>query len=498
CATRAAHVGEPNAARQYTHEAMQLSLLDGCLGPGSPAVDIVRTLPGLAHAGIGPRACQAEMAAHDADFSRRWARAIAGRTAGGPAPPCVACLFHAVFPQELQQLRAMGRTFARHCCWSEAYVAAEATVKDQDGLPYDLDEVAGIGVVNLRGVFPDMEPDGEFAGGWGNQSQALDKTFFGNTIQKDLHMFLFNAEVRMDQADVFCRFDLDSVFIIENLLAYIVADNISRNDVVYLGLPLERGKDTFGEYPSGAAGVCLTQAALKVLAGYLQARADDRRKYPPGYMKQRDAELSEIQRQGEYPAEFFYSLSCDFFLGHWDDVVLGSCFRSVGIACHGGCRDRFGRALFSYGTLPVPLHNPRRVPTNRSYASRPEAYFKTVRAHWSAEGFLHHYLACEPVHLASSPSWWVVPHVVSFGGAPLNSYRNLSWFRRCLLSHLWAEAQGALGLEVRQGGRPLARRGVPAVRRGHRRPPGAALGVAGSLGGSRGPPGPWAGLGVRP
>merc|ERR1712003_198942 len=76
--------------------------------------------------------------------------------------PRVACLFPVVLPQELNRLRTMGKTFARHCSLAKAFAAPTATALEA------LQRMTfSIRVVSLasNGDF-DMAPDGEFESGW--------------------------------------------------------------------------------------------------------------------------------------------------------------------------------------------------------------------------------------------------------------------------------------------------------------------------------------------
>merc|ERR1712187_30761 len=119
----------------------------------------------------------------------------------------------------------------------------------------------------------------------------------------------------------FCRTDLDSAFIAENLLGFTTAVKLLPQDRVYIGLQTYWLKYRFGVYPNGGAGICLTRGSVQALVESLRSA---------GVLNRR---LQHVQ-----PGR------CELQAGFNDDVPLTQCLRLANVSAHPALEDALGRA----------------------------------------------------------------------------------------------------------------------------------------------------------
>merc|ERR1712134_42321 len=95
------------------------------------------------------------------------------------------------------------------------------------------------------------------ASGWASKQ----KVFRGNLIVKAMAMLYVTSELFVNEADIFCRLDLDTAFIGENLQAFARVTGLDPNESHYMGVLQYFWKYTHGVFPDGGAGICLTRKA---------------------------------------------------------------------------------------------------------------------------------------------------------------------------------------------------------------------------------------------
>merc|ERR1719384_1146847 len=118
-----------------------------------------------------------------------------------------------------------------------------------------------------------MIPDREVKGDWRSAGDKKEgATVVGNLIQKTMYMFLWTAKFHLNSAEVFCRLDLDTLFIAENMQAYLRVHNIPGDEPFYFGVLLTFWRNIFQDFPDGGAGICLTRGALQRLSQYLMPK----------------------------------------------------------------------------------------------------------------------------------------------------------------------------------------------------------------------------------
>ena len=251
----------------------------------------------------------------------------------------VFCMFPAVYPADEARMEQVGRTFALHCDYGGFFVADPAL---SDQMLWKLGQEHGVKVpvVNLASHAEFFPPDEQMfrmgsseEGGVSSEEAARKKVAEGNTIVKVLAMFNYVGTTMLDTADIFCKVDLDTAIVPENLDAWARASGLDPEDMFWIGSPVYWRKYSNGVYPDGGAGLCVTRGALKVLAAHIRAmpwglRADEAHRH------------------------------CHYQAGHYEDVVLGHCLRLLNITAHPAVEDALGRAYASHGPLPCREHLP--------------------------------------------------------------------------------------------------------------------------------------------
>lgn len=270
----------------YVDDFLALVLHQGCLLPGSLAVPLLRNLTGTTARGRqcvangclfgGQPGCQQDIAAHDMEFERlatevSAGEALAGAPEGGGRPPGprVSCLLLVRLPNEEEALRRLAGTVLQQCAWAKAFVASEGSAAAGAVLARG---IPGIGLVNLKAwqeaAGHALEPDKEHAGSWrGAPLGAKSEVLEGNTIQKALYALLSVGIFLIEEADVFCKFDVDTLFLVENLQAYLRVHSIAPEAVFYFGKEQSFWRYSgVGDFPDGGAGPlrsCTASAAAR-------------------------------------------------------------------------------------------------------------------------------------------------------------------------------------------------------------------------------------------
>lgn len=328
-------------------------------------------------------------------------------------PSRTLCLFPAAWPKEQQRVEVVGRTFARHCSGSIFFVAANPEVERRK-MWHLMDVHGGHRVVNVLAHFgtqvigPDHDTGVEATDERSRQLLAIR----GNLISKILLMFLLVEEQFLEEADAFCRVDLDSAFVADNLRAFLRAFRVMPEDNYYIGLQSYWLKYRFGVYADGGAGVCLTRAAVEALAAFIRAEGA-----PEHGLVEPQPGLCRLQP------------------GFNDDVVLAQCMRGANVSEHPQIEDHLGRAYASRVPLPCRQHlgstadswpagaSGGRSRKNVLAAMSLKAARKMSRSQASAWlPQLHRFTACEPRELALMGSdYWLSPFAFGFHG-----YKDLS------------------------------------------------------------------------
>jgi len=237
-----------------------------------------------------------------------------------------------------------------------------------------------------------------------------------NLVAKVLLMFLFLAgdESLLSEADLFCRLDLDSAFIPENLRAFARAVGLEAQDKYYIGALQYWLKYRLGIYPSGGAGICLTRGAVKAFGQLLSTSQDG------GGRFQRVVHAQPNR--------------CVLQAGFHDDVVLGQCLRLANVTAHPALEDNLGRAYASHGPLPCWEHlshseqqrsleaHEKMGADHEHERSRHQMLFELMsdgskfgKSQWYYQ--MHRYAVCEPAEsLQLGPHHWLSPFAFSFHG----------------------------------------------------------------------------------
>lgn len=300
----------------------------------------------------------------------------------------------------------VGRTFARHCSAAGFFVAADSAEKvwrqeEKDG---------GHRIFNMAQLIADyfardsrlLRNEGSVHRGGMTMLEA------GNTIIKVFTMFMVAYDLCFDEADVFCKLDLDVAFVVENLQAFCHANGIKSSDLVYIS-----GRNYFwkhagyGAFPDGGGGICVTRAALEALSATLHAAL--------------------IVSNAGQP----YS-KCNFQLGHYEDMVLSACFRIANITAHPAFYDVLGRGYSTDIPLPceehvkvssarglLPLFS-RAVPSVDERRAHLRALWTDGRGRFGKSSWfhqMHRYFPCEPAELALvGADYWLSPFAFGFHG----------------------------------------------------------------------------------
>jgi len=436
----------------YVDDFLTLILRDRCLDTAGLAIPLLQNLVNVMTP-RGPSGCNTQIA----DYDRHYARlAHLGRTLQHTLVPEVepqglpfhksvlpetldlqaadlriGCLLPVTLPHEGRLLRAQARTFLRHCDWTKAFYAAE---RRNAGLDRELARgIQGVELINLKQfeqvAGAAMLPDRSFQGGWRTSGRGTKaEAFSANTIQKVLYMLVYTAGLHLDDADVFCRLDLDTLFLADNFRAYLRVHGVSPDDAVFFGTMQTFFRYSgFGDFPDGGAGICLTRATLRSVAGVLSHRAILRKSRSAAEVE-RELALGDLISSGALPISEWGLGACDFHPGHFDDIVLGACFQRLGIRCHTCERDPFGRSFFTNALLPCREHFDVLVPERNFDAYAPYwpppavgsvQYAKAIRKKWNFD--IARFIPCEPEHMMKTPHWWMVPYAASFHG-----YKNAS------------------------------------------------------------------------
>lgn len=350
-----------------------------------------------------------------------------------PPPPDannvrIMCLYPASWPRDSARIESVAKAFATRCDNAKFFVSSS---REGPKSWYLAPEHGEYEVLNLAALYdnPLMTEDSETFMNTGSRGWASkQKVFRGNLIVKVLAMLVVTARIFNFNAEIFCRLDLDTVFIPENLKAFARAMRISADDSVFLGVQNYFWKYTHGVFPDGGAGICLTRRALSKLAAVLESLPTRFTEYD------RSQESFWMRRFADQSFE-----KCEFQEGHWDDLVLGQCLRVANVTPHPALEDRLGRA---YATpLPMPcwehlmlLHKnrlARRPPRWRSRRKQlTEVMFDRLEdgSLWPSEWAhqMHRYVPCEPSasDWTVGPSYWLSPFAFSF-----HNYKDLDLYQ---------------------------------------------------------------------
>jgi len=212
------------------------------------------------------------------------------------------------------------------------------------------------------------------------------------------------AAAQTEQADVVCRVDSDTLFVPENLRRILACRNFSADVPWAIGYEnyVHKHSQPGHAFLSGGNGICLSRRALSRL----------REAHHRG-------DIRESSRPGAWALR-----GCVSALGHWDDVVLGSCMAAFGISLSRWGTDCHGRNLFWPHRLEAALPGPRRVqpPTAPPRATLFAAPSGTTALGANGELGIERYQRWRYrswQYLACNPSHWIGDFPVSF-----HPYRN--------------------------------------------------------------------------
>lgn len=210
----------------------------------------------------------------------------------------IQCLVLTIFPQEVERMRMISETYAKHCDSLTFFISSPFAPPSH---------FRGYRIINLRDVF-DISLDSQPT----DQPTASSKPTEPNTIEKMFAAFRF-AGLFMEGAmpDVVCRLDSDTLFLPPNLRRILACRNFSASELWAIG------RENYGhkhEQPgrvflNGGTGICLSREAVQLLS--------------------KEMELGRFVRTTSSGA--WNSGECVVAPGHWDDVVLGACLARLGI-----------------------------------------------------------------------------------------------------------------------------------------------------------------------
>ena len=232
------------------------------------------------------------------------------RAPARPGAISVFCAVLVVWPAEVSRMELIAQTYGPRCAPLVFFVAADAPTTFR-----------GYTVINLRASFPHVPEDG------GEES---------NTIYKALHAFLYAPihvrTVGIDVPDVTCRLDADTIFEPRNFARVASCRGLDFDEVWAVGHAsyLHKFAAPGAAFFLGGAGICLSRGALM--------RFDART---------RGGQMGHARYTQAWRAD-----GCQAAPGHWDDVMLGNCFRSFGIPLSRAGVDCRGRDLFYPGPDP--------------------------------------------------------------------------------------------------------------------------------------------------
>ncbi|OLQ13795.1 hypothetical protein AK812_SmicGene2123 [Symbiodinium microadriaticum] len=182
--------------------------------------------------------------------------------AAAQAPPSsgiaqrVACLHLAALPNDYPPLRRMAQSFARHCDWAKFFAAPSRKEEMRSSWKIRIRR-RDFEIVNLARAFRETQADKSWMkmqwtdadkptpGIPGSQTFRT-RLWSGNTIQKSLPMAVYAARHLLEDAELFCRLELDSAFSAENLRAFARAKMLRAGDpnfvaALHLGMKLQMG-----------------------------------------------------------------------------------------------------------------------------------------------------------------------------------------------------------------------------------------------------------------
>lgn len=310
----------------------------------------------------------------------------------------IQCLVLTIFPQEVERMRMISETYAKHCDSLTFFISSPFAPPSH---------FRGYRIINLRDVF-DISLDSQPT----DQPTASSKPTEPNTIEKMFAAFRF-AGLFMEGAmpDVVCRLDSDTLFLPPNLRRILACRNFSASELWAIG------RENYGhkhEQPgrvflNGGTGICLSREAVQLLS--------------------KEMELGRFVRTTSSGA--WNSGECVVAPGHWDDVVLGACLARLGIPISRWGTDCEGRSLFWPDELQYAFPGPgqiwpRRLPPKGSYFQPPSIELtRLTRSQQGDVANYHFWLYRVWQHLACDPDLWLADFPVSF-----HPYRNGSVGRR--------------------------------------------------------------------
>ena len=178
----------------------------------------------------------------------------------------------------------------------------------------------------------------------------------GNTIQKSLLMAVYAARHFLEDAELFCRLELDSAFSTENLRAFARGKHASGRRPSLRGGAASGMKLQVGNLSTHTAGgVCMTREALRRLSRHLELLDKTAVTYP---FPEKVAFWAQTVLGGGSLARRVND--CGFVAGHWWDIMLGRCFVASNVTAHPAVEDEVGRYYFATQPLPCQEHLAKR------------------------------------------------------------------------------------------------------------------------------------------